>query len=292
MASQLEALRNALTNQLVSDKYVQDSTFVPTLTQIVRFNTRYLRAKIEQYLNIHIAHGSVMRSARKESSVDFRESNIPAHENELIDIRRSVDVLFYFYNKQFNTDLFLTSIKSWIHLMLSSLLTVASYEDHRFIMLHIARSRQGAGRDFSPFIQLPSHNATPLATDHILATLYFFLHMKDGSVSIECLAPSPSDAALDWCAIDRPDAPAVDIGLLRHFLDDNDLSAIFSQFNLAPILTDSLANIVPDVNHALRIFAFLTQIIRVLADSFNDESKMRFATFIKSVSKQIYDVSC
>ena len=232
-----------------------------------------------------------MRTARKDCSVDFRESNTRAHEKELVEIRRSVDVLFHFYNKQFNTDSFLISIKSWINLMLSSLLTVASYEDHRFIILHIARSRQGAGKDFSPFIQLPSHTASPYATDHILASLYFFLHMKEGSLSIETMVPSPSDAALDWCAIDRPDAPAVDIGLLRHFLDDSDLSAIFNQFNLAPILTDSLANIVPDVNHALRIFAFLTQVIRVLADSFNDDSKMRFANFIKSVSKQIYDVS-
>ncbi len=151
------------------------------------FLCQFNRGLIVDYLNAALSGSTVLRTARPGDAVSFRLSQATdVHEREMEALRRMVDVLFIFYCQKPSDSALKADLTEWISLLFSSILSVATLDDHLFIITHIARwggiviclavlsqthrCRSGAGAEFARFIQLPAIQSWA-DINHIVAML-------------------------------------------------------------------------------------------------------------------------
>ena len=163
----------------------------------------------------------------------------------------------------------------------------------------LCRCRSGAGVEFARFVQLP--NITSWDDIDFTVVMLNVLISVDPPASLRESGDEEAQQAKQDRSVSQFEVVndvADDPETMEEFqsrLDDADYLALFEQFPISALLAHSFQSlvhpaVVPETATVLKLFSFVNHLIRLLARTFSDRLKSKFAVVTQFVAKQVSEV--
>lgn len=241
----------------------------------------------------------------------------PWSSDEMEQIKRfkeCISILFMFHRKP-NKDMeFTESIRKWTVRLTSSLLRVATFEDHLFVLNHILRCPSGVSQWGVELVQCPVSPVSSFAglqcgisnasLNHIITAMATVLMPIKAREEFMCqMRINVTEASLqlerNWILVDSDGEEDEDPSNAWLYLHENDIVAILSQFPLTQVFCQILlaplsdAGVVDyDVRRStepmmMQLFAFTTVFIQVLSEGLTTYNLARYKQLNKRLGRLI-----
>ena len=192
-------------------------------------------------------------------------SNAP--QEEVACVRKGIEILLTFCRGDSEDSGFIFEVSGWMEHLSAFLLTVASVEDHRFLMHTLLRCGRGMSAALTSIVQFPVDPTmwTPAVVDHTIACLHV-------------LFSPPTD----------PDKPATDTGG-PDFLSDTDYVALLERIPLATVLACVLRK-GSDPEQVPRMFALIECMLEIVRGMFTDPVKAMYPRLATRAGRLISEI--
>nr|XP_050045901.1 ectopic P granules protein 5 homolog [Dermacentor andersoni] len=131
-------------------------------------NASTLRVQIDYYFQL-ILDIATFRDIPKNMPISTGTQ--PQLTEGVAELRTCISVLFVFLRKAVQDEVFVNDVQSWLRMLASLLLRVASLADHFFLLSHVLRCPPGIHKWAISLVQVPSPLPWPEHTDWHQATL-------------------------------------------------------------------------------------------------------------------------
>lgn len=131
-------------------------------------NASTLRIQIDYYFQV-ILDKSTFRDIPKNMPISAGTQ--PQLTEDVAELRTCISVLFVFLRKAVQDEVFVNDVQSWLRMLASLLLRVASRADHFFLLSHVLRCPPGIHKWAISLVQVPSPLPWNEHTDWHQATL-------------------------------------------------------------------------------------------------------------------------
>lgn len=295
--SAFQSISKTLTNleKDVNEKHVLLSHSAECAKSQIRLYLQRITSYIVNKLKLHTNSPVVLNLNE--------EKDLSGHISEL---RLCISILFNFQRKFIRDQQFVKDTREWLSNLVAILLRIASYQDHLFILNHILRCPLGVGSWGSCFIQVPLADAienpfSDVEINHALAILWVILSpIKQREKFLEGVSQLMKGAQEGlWVVVDSEgEEDEENTGLS---LRENDLVFLLNQIPFEKIFSsilsinawkrkDSLETSPISEHHVLKLFAFLTVLVKTFKNGLETYQQPKYHQFAKRLSRFIAHV--
>ncbi|ESO91450.1 hypothetical protein LOTGIDRAFT_228859, partial [Lottia gigantea] len=177
------------------------------------YSSQLSRLQVESYIYSLYQSCPVIRDLPKNTPVQANLKQRSEYLHQVNRLKDCISVLFGFHRRPCRDEEFKQNIRKWTETMVGSLLRLATFEDHCFILNHILRCPGGIGQWASKLIQIPPPVTTvegifgsPLL-DHVvvcLATVLLHPRAREEFMGHMKLSVNPDSLNQDatWILVD------------------------------------------------------------------------------------------
>ena len=232
--------------------------------------SRIARLHVEAYLgeathNTGTAGEAGPRQQQGICNVSFVQPDV-RDEQAVARVRESIEILVLFCRGACKDSGFIFELSGWLEHLSAYVLTVASLDDHRFLMHTLLRSGRGMSEALVCVVQFPADPSmwNTGMVDHAIASLHvLFSH------------PTNPDNTADHTS---------------GFLSDSDYVALLERIPLATVLACTLHNSGSNTHHVPRMFALVECVLEVLRGMFTDPVKAAYLSLATRAGRIISEI--
>ncbi|KAH6937982.1 hypothetical protein HPB50_006074 [Hyalomma asiaticum] len=267
-------------------------------------NASTLRVQIDYYFQV-VLDVAAFRDIPKNMPVSAGTQ--PQQTKEVAELSTCISVLFVFLRKAVQDEVFVNDVQSWLRMLASLLLRVASLADHFFLLSHVLRCPPGIHKWAISLVQVPSPLPWTEHTDWHRATLG--CPQLDYALAVLATVMSPVEqreeylqplqSALEaatgqepWVVLDsdgeEDEAPSV-----VHWRE-NDVVALVNQVPFAAIFRHLLLVTAEDYDVArsseqsvLKLIAVASQLVSIFHAGLKTYNHSRYRQLTKRISRLI-----
>ncbi|XP_035829150.1 ectopic P granules protein 5 homolog isoform X2 [Aplysia californica] len=303
MGYTLETIRSQITDNL----------------SLFAYSAQISALQVESYIHDLYVSCPIIRDIPKNAPIQSRLQVLPQEEHQIQRLKDCISILFMFHRKPTLDGEFINNIRQWTVRLTSSLLRVATFSDHLFILNHLLRCPSGVGRWAAELVQLPvltpvssaphqqtfggpllDHTITALATVLLPAKAReeFMCHMR-----INLSAESIQDERA-WILVDSDGEEDEDPANTWLYLHENDIVALLNQFPLADLYAHIMmagisesGSVDYDIRRStepmmIRLFAFSTVLIQLFGSGLTTYNMARYRQLNKRLGRLIRQTVC
>lgn len=267
-------------------------------------NASTLRVQIDYYFQL-ILDISTFRDIPKNMPISTGTQ--PQLTEGVAELRTCISVLFVFLRKAVQDEVFVNDVQSWLRMLASLLLRVASLADHFFLLSHVLRCPPGIHKWAISLVQVPSPLPWPAHTDWHQATLgcpqldYALAALATVMSPIEQREEylQPLQSALEaaagqdpWVVLDS-DGEEDEPPSVVHWRE-NDVVALVNQVPFAAIFQHLLFVIPEDYDvtrsseqSVLKLIAVASQLVSIFHTGLKTYNHSRYRQLTKRISRLI-----
>lgn len=265
-------------------------------------NAAALRVQVDYYFQL-VLDTPQFRDMPKNAPVS---SGTQADAN-VAELKACISVLFVFLRKAMQDAVFVSDVQSWLRMLASLLLRVASLADHFFLLNHVVRCPPGIHKWAINMVQVPSPVQWPMRTDWHQATLG--CQQLDYALAVLTTILSPVEAREEylqhlqsvfeaasgqeaWVMLDsdgeEDDAPSV-----IHWRE-NDVVALLNQVPFAGIFQHLLFVVSENYDatraseqDVLKMIAVASRLVSILHTGLKTYNRSRYKQLTKRISRLV-----
>ncbi|XP_055883015.1 ectopic P granules protein 5 homolog isoform X1 [Biomphalaria glabrata] len=277
------------------------------------YTSQISKLQVESYIHNLYLSCPTFRDMAKNMPIPARHDAPFAEQHDIQRIKDCISVLFVFHRKPIFDTEFVTNIRQWTVRLISSLLRVASFSDHLFVLNHLLRCPSGVGKWSAELVQCPrfqgnptqyqSNFSCPMLNHTITAMATVLLPVKAREefmhqMQMNLNEQSGSDDRA-WILVDSDGEEDEDPSNSWLYLHENDIVAFLRQFPLADIFSYILLSSITETGAVdydirrstepmmLRLFAFTTTLIQLLGTGLVTYSMARYRQLNKRLGRLI-----
>lgn len=258
-----------------------------------------LAMRVSCFLDDFLSASPVFQPLDAHSPVTFWLQRPAGYDADTMRLLSHLDVVFwYLRNAQAGTDReFADVVRVWVEQLLSALLRVATFDDHRYILHHLIRvpNMHEWGAKYVQFPQESEWNDDTV--DHFAVMLHTLLHpenVMDMPPLVRASAPADS-----WVIVDDLCDAIVGRVLPSALLSDDDFVALVEQFPFARLFSYIMkVHALPDgtIVHdpgsqpftvMLQLFCFARKLMEMLVSVFERITVVSHEGFLKRIGSII-----
>ncbi|GFO21233.1 ectopic p granules protein 5 homolog [Plakobranchus ocellatus] len=278
------------------------------------YTAQLSKLQVESYIHNLYTDCPRICEIPKNAGIQARSTTDTSDAWQIQRFKECISILFMFHRKPTADSEFTESIRKWTIRLISSLLRVATFEDHLFVLNHILRCPAGVGKWAVELVQCPvcpisapvalQSGVSNAGLDHIvvaLATVLMPIKAREEFMSQMRINVSETSLQLErnWILVDSDGEEDEDPSNSWLYLHENDIVNILGQFPLkqvfTPILLASLSDsgvVDYDISRStepmmIRLFAFSTMLIQVLGEGLTTYSMARYRQLNKRLGRLI-----
>ncbi|XP_077501047.1 ectopic P granules protein 5 homolog [Amblyomma americanum] len=267
-------------------------------------NAHTQRVQIDYYFQL-LLDAAPFRDMPKNTPVS--SGTQPQLAGSVAELRTCISVLYVFLRKAVQDDVFVSDVQSWLRMLGSLLLRVASLADHFFLLNHVVRCPPGIHKWAISLVQIPSPMPWPENTDWRQATVgcqqldYALAALATILLPVESRAEylQPLQSALEaaschepWVVLDsdgeEDDPPSV------VYWRENDVVALLNQVPFAGIFQHLLLVVSEDYDAArtseqgvLKLIAVASHLVSIFHTGLKTFNHSRYKQLTKRISRLI-----
>ncbi|XP_053153472.1 ectopic P granules protein 5 homolog isoform X2 [Hemicordylus capensis] len=264
------------------------------------------RLQVESYIYGLLTGSSLLKSV----GIQQQEPALQQVENvssDLGPLKECISVLFSFTRRVVEDPQFQSDVVSWLRRLVSVLQRVGSPADHLFLLNHILRCPAGVHKWAVPFIQLRVLG-NPSGVFHFMQSLALLMSPAKNRAEFMChMKPSDrktsSSSEMDsgnWTLVDEGGEEDEDPDTSWVLLLEDDLIALLSQFPFHELFQQMLGFDSTGVyalekttpQEMMKIFAFASSLVELLAVGLETFNRARYRQFVKRIGRLIRMTLC
>ncbi|XP_041348486.1 ectopic P granules protein 5 homolog isoform X2 [Gigantopelta aegis] len=275
------------------------------------YSSQLSRLQVESYLYSFLTKSPALKNIPKNAPIQVLLVQKAEYSHQIGKLKDCISVLFMFHRRPSRDREFLNNIRQWTQKLVATLLRLATFEDHLFILNHILRCPAGVGTWATKLVQVPPPPPADTAggfgsplLDHLVTELSTLLQPTIAREDFMCqmrTSVSPQSVQMEntWIMVDSDGEEDEDPSNLWLYLHENDIVSILKQFPVTLVFAHVLkasvqfsGNVKYDIHLTteaviIRVFAFATIWITILGDGLKTYSMTRYRQLNKRLGKMI-----
>ncbi|CAG5120166.1 unnamed protein product, partial [Candidula unifasciata] len=277
------------------------------------YSAQMSKLQVESYIFDLYMSCPVLRDIPKNADIKGRQQVLPDEQHQIQRLKDCISILFMFHRKPTSDTEFVNNIRQWTTRLVSSLLRLATFRDHLFILNHLLRCPAGIGKWAADLVQFPSlssslsqhqSNFGGPVLDHIVTAMATVLLPTKAREEFMChmrvnLTEQSMQEDKAWILVDSDGEEDEDPTNSWLYLHENDIVAFLGQFPLADIFSHVLLMSMSEtgsVDYEIRrstepmmihLFAFATMLIQLLGSGLATYNMARYRQLNKRLGRLI-----
>ncbi|BFZ08146.1 hypothetical protein BsWGS_11185 [Bradybaena similaris] len=277
------------------------------------YSAQISKLQVESYIYDLYMSCPVLRDIPKNADVKGRQQVLPDEQHQIQRLKDCISILFMFHRKPTSDTEFINNIRQWTTRLVSSLLRLATFRDHLFILNHVLRCPAGVGKWAAELVQfpllsssLPQHqsNFGGPVLDHIITAMATILSPTRAREEFMChmrvnLSEQSMNEDKAWILVDSDGEEDEDPTNSWLYLHENDIVAFLAQLPLADIFshvlllsTTETGSIDYEIRRStepmmIHLFAFATTLIQLLGNGLATYNMARYRQLNKRLGRLI-----
>ncbi|XP_043934118.1 ectopic P granules protein 5 homolog [Protopterus annectens] len=255
------------------------------------------RLQVESFI-YRLLSSSPLKKASAVKHLEQASHDVECHQSYVQHLKECISVLFGFTRRVLEDDQFQNDIHHWLQQLVSTLHRIGSSGDHIFLLNHILRCPAGVGKWAVPFVQIKIQD-NPWGVFHFMQALALLMSPVRNRADFLChMKPCETNASLtsgkesgNWTLVDEGGEEDEDPETSWMLLAEDDLIALFSQFPFDELFKHLLGintrgSYLPQQTTCqlmMKIFAFATSVMELLAVGLQTFNRARYRQFVKQV---------
>ncbi|MGH0172201.1 UNVERIFIED_CONTAM: hypothetical protein FKN15_063006 [Acipenser sinensis] len=271
------------------------------------------RLQVESYLYRLLCSIPAARALSVQDPPRAESPELDSQPSSLQPLKDSISVLFSFTRRLLDDAQFQGDIHLWLQQLVSVLQGVCSVGDHLYLLNHILRCPAGVGKWAVPFLQIMTMSFqikvldNPSGVYHFMQALAILVSPVRTRVSYLChMKPSEKKSnssgkeSGNWTLVDEGGEEDEDPETSWLLLSEEDLVALFSQFPFDELFKHLLGINLKGAcqpqattsQKMMKIFAFATSLVELLAIGLETYNRSRYRQFVKRIGHMIRMTLC